>query len=168
MFEPITNVLPADFDGIVRFTNATEEDFVGKWGKKNYTFPAMKTTPMVIVDATPLELFGIRKKFAKDLAEREFFKSNKYKSLTAMEKNRDNNAPQLNSIHQANTYSLDELAPYIQKCLEPLSVGKATVTEQDFEKTENKLHTDEEGNLITKAVDKNLSLKERALSGKGL
>ena len=74
-------VLPPDFDGVFRFTNWTKEDFVGIWGSKEYHLPALSTSPMVIPDHSPLEIQHIRKKFAKDLAEREFYKSAKYKAF---------------------------------------------------------------------------------------
>lgn len=154
--QPFNNVLPEDFDGTFRFTNPTDEDFVGKWGGKSYTYPAMKTTPMIIIDATPLEVQNIRKKFAKELAEREFFKSQKAVTLTA--------APgALNSIHQANVYSETDLAPWIQKCLEALPIAKQVIVEAPKVDTEANLSRDEEGNFRTEPVTKNTSLRKKAL-----
>jgi hypothetical protein len=66
-------VLPSDFDGIFRFTNWTDSDFTAKWDNIEYTFPAKKTTPIVIPNATPVEIQNIRKKFAKELAVACFY-----------------------------------------------------------------------------------------------
>ena len=117
--QKFSTVLPKDFDGVFRFTNPSDEDFVFKWNKKVYLFPANKTTPMRILDATAIEIQEIRKRAAKQLAEREFYKSDRYKNLTVVERNSDG-TPRLNSFQQGNVYSNDELKDYIQQCLTPL------------------------------------------------
>lgn len=114
MFEQ-NNVLPADFDGVFRLTNFTEEDFKARWNKIEYTFPALKTTPVIIPGATPEEVQNIRKKFARELAEREFYKTERFKYL---------NSPERGS-HPA-PYTETDLEPFIQKCLEPLAGGFVT------------------------------------------
>lgn len=156
-FEP---VLPEDFDGTFRFTNDSDEDFIGKWGGREYTFPAHTTAPMVIFDATALEIQQIRKKFAKDWAEREYQKSDAFKNLVKQERNADG-TPRLNSLHQAGSYGIDQLAPYIQRCLKPLVTAKAVVKTVVRPKLEESLHQDEEGALVTQAVDKGISLKDK-------
>lgn len=157
--------LPADFDGVFRFTNWSNEEFVGMWGSKEYHFPANSTSPIVIPEHSPLEVQHIRKKFAKDLAEREFFKSTNYAKFKSQETNNDG-SPRLNSIHQAGQYSTAELAKLIQRCLEPLPVSRATVTEAPKEKVEDKLSRDEDGQLRTEAIDKKTSLRDKALNAK--
>lgn len=157
------DILPADFDGVFRFTNWTEEEFVGIWGKKEYHFPPLTTSPMIMPEYSPLEIQNIRKKFAKDLAEREFFKGNQYKSLYKQEKN-DDGSPRLNSIQQAGTYNTDQLAPFIQKALESLPLAKAVVQEVATENLEERLTRNEDGELNTQAVDKKTSLKQKALN----
>lgn len=154
------NVLPEDFDGTFKFTNDSDEDFTGKWGGKEYTFPARTTSPMVIFEATPLEIQQIRKKFAKDWAEREFIKSDAFKFLMKQERNADGTA-KLNSFHAAGSYGLDQLTPYIQRCLKPLTNAKAKVTKVVRPQLEESLHKDEEGDLVTQAVDKGISLKDK-------
>lgn len=156
-----STVLPEDFDGVFRFTNPSEEDFIGYWGGIAYPFPALKTTPMLIRNATPEEVQNIRKKFAKKLAEREYFKSSDAKSKEAGEKL--NNMPQFGSIHQAASYSESELTRYIQQCLEPLPTAKASAFVVQQEPIEDRLSKDEEGNLRTEVVDKKMSLKKKAL-----
>lgn len=153
--------LPADFDGVFRFTNWTNEEFIGRWNGKAYTFPPLSTSPMIITDASPLEVQNIRKKFAKELAEREFFRSDKYKQLVSVERN--GNGPALNSIHQANSYSTDDLGSMIQRGLEPLPIAQAEVSLVEKPDITEQLSKDEEGELRTQAVDKKMSLKEKAL-----
>lgn len=160
----VSNILPADFDGTFRFTNATDEDFIGQWGSKEYLFPAQTTSPILMTDQTPLEIQQIRKHFAKKLAEREFFKSQSYGRLHAQERNSDGSA-RLNSIQQAGTYSISDLMPFIQKCLEPLRIAKAIVTEIEVKPLEDMLSRNEEGQLNSQVLDKKISLKEKALKG---
>lgn len=156
------SILPADFDGTFRFTNWTDEDFVGVWGSKEYLFPKQSTSPMIIPDQTPIEIQHIRKKFAKDLGEREFFKSQKYTKLQGQERNNDG-SPRLNSIHMAGTYTIADLTSFIQRCLEPLPVSKAIVTAVQRDAMEEKLTRDEEGNLNTEAIDRKTSLRDKAI-----
>lgn len=154
-------VLPEDFDGTFRFTNPTDEDFIGKWGGKDYRYPAQSTSPMIIPEHSPLEIQNIRKKFAKDLGEREFYKSKNYSSLLAQERNVDG-SPRLNSIHMSGTYSMDQLTPFIQQCLKPLPISKAIVTEMHKDKLEDKMSRDEEGDLNTVAISQKTSLRDKA------
>lgn len=155
-------LLPEDFDGVFRFTNWSDEEFVGVWGKKEYHFPALTTSPMIMTEQSPLEIQHIRKKFAKDLAEREFYKSSVYKGFQNTERNSDG-SPKLNSIHQATAYSINELTPFIQKALQPLTVAKAKVTELVTPKIEDSLTRNEEGELNSEPVDKKTSLRKKAL-----
>lgn len=152
-------ILPADFDGVFRFTNWSDEDFIGKWSGKEYKFPAESTSPMIIPEHSPLEIQHIRKKFAKDLAEREFFKGDKYKSFQKQERG-ENGMALLNGIHQAVAYTLDDLASNIQRCLVPLEIKEAFVRLVQAEPIETKLTRDEEGQLNTRPVRKGKSLKE--------
>ena len=156
------NTLPEDFDGVFRFTNWSEEDFVAKWGGKEYHYPALTTSPMIIPEHSPLEVQFIRKKFAKDLAEREFFKSDQYRSFKRQEVN-DDGTPKLNSIHMAGTYSIETLTPFIQKALVPLPEARAKVKPMEKENIEDKLSKDEDGNTVTEAVDRKTSLRDKAL-----
>ena len=157
------SVLPEDFDGVFKFTNWSKEDFVGVWGGKEYLFPAEATSPMIMPEFSPLEIQHIRKKFAKNLAEREYFKSAGYKALKKQETNADG-SPRLNSSLQAGTYSINELAPFIQKALEPLTVGRVTVSRASKTPVEDKLTRDEEGKLNTEAIDSKTSLRAKALN----
>ncbi len=136
------NILPADFDGVFRFTNFTNEDFTAKWSNIEYTFPALKTSPMLIGNATPLEVQHIRKKFARELAIREFYKTPKFVGLNA---HTPGGTPAL--------YTDSDLAPFIQRCLEPLPIAqaKAKVMPKNFD--EDSLRKDEEGEPVTQVID---------------
>lgn len=161
------NVLPPEFDGVFKFTNWSDEEFVGVWGKKEYHYAANATSPMIIPEHSPLEIQQIRKKFAKDLAEREFYKGSKYQFFMKSERNPDGTA-RLNSIHQGVAYTIDDLKEGIQKCLKPLEIKKAFVEKVAETPLEDSLSRNDDGELNTKAVSRNTSLKEKALRGKGL
>lgn len=140
-------VLPADFDGVFRFTNFTDEVFEAKWNGIKYAFPALKTSPMIIPGCTPEEVQNIRKKFAKELAIREFYKTDKFKRLNNEGKS---GTPAL--------YTDSDLTPFIQRCLEPLPLQTAkaeVLPKQDIKEVMKK---DEEGNLVTQVLDKKKSL----------
>ncbi len=115
MNENKENVLPVDFDGVFRFTNYRETEFKAKWNNVEYTFPPMKTSPMIIPGETPENVQQIRKKFAKEFAIEEWYKTPKFQGM--------------NNIAPGGTPSLytdSDLAPFIQKCLEPLPTGTVT------------------------------------------
>lgn len=38
------------FDGVFKFTNATDEDFAVLWNNKEYVYPANTSCPMVIAN----------------------------------------------------------------------------------------------------------------------
>lgn len=156
------SVLPPDFDGVFRFSNPSDEDFVGVWASKEYLFPAGTTTPIVIVDHSPIEIQHIRKKFAKDLAEREFYKSRGYKALKDQEGKPGDR--RFNSIHQAAAYTLRDLEPYIKKCLEPLPESKLVSKPVQKQPLEDVLHKDDQGELVTEAIDGKTSLRKKALN----
>jgi hypothetical protein len=159
--EKFDTVLPEGFDGTFRFTNPSDEDFVGKWGGRGYFYPAQMTTPMVIYDATPLEVQNIRKKFARELSEREFFKSKRYEDFRKVEGSLGSRP--LNSIFMAAQYSESDLTAFIQKCLEPLEISAPTMQEISKINIEEHLSRDDDGEMITQAVDKKTSLRKKAL-----
>lgn len=157
-FEP---VLPPDFDGIFRFSNPFSEDFIGVWNKKEYLFPAGKMTPIIIPEESPLQIQHIRKKFAKDLAEREFYKSKGYKILADQEGKPGNRT--MNSIQQAAAYTITDLESYIQKCLKPLDASEMRSKPVETVPLEDKLTRNEEGRPNTEAIDSKTSLRQKAL-----
>lgn len=110
------SVLPPDFDGVFRFTNFTDEEFKAKWGKVEYTFPAQKTIPLIVPGHSPEQVQHIRKKFARELAVQEFYKTKKFKK---MDDTKPGEVPAL--------YTDSDLEPFIQRCLEPLPIAQATL-----------------------------------------
>lgn len=153
--EKFSTVLPENWDGTFPFTNESDEDFVFRWAKRLYTFPAQRTVDMMRMNfnATPVEVQQIRKFAAKQLAEREFTKGDKYKEMTRREWNPDG-TPRLQNFHQALTYSEEELKDFIQRCLTPLPVGEPKVAPAtDIRNTEAEIHVDvETGNPVTAPV----------------
>lgn len=165
------NTLPADFTGVFYFTNPSDEEFIGTWNKKEYHFAPNSTSPMIMPEHSPLEIQHIRKKFAKDLAEREFFKTKQYEGFRRQEGEKIDGflVPRLSGLQQAATYTLDTLTPYIQQCLKPLEQKRAFVSNAPRTRLENVISRDDEtGELNTVAVDKKLSLKDRAYAAQGL
>ena len=140
------NVLPADFDGVFRFTNFSDQDFNARWNSVEYTYPALSTVPMIIPGCTPEEVQHIRKKFAKELAVREFQKTPKFAGL--------NNVPMGGT---PALYTDSDLTPFVQKCLEPLPLAQAAIKKIPKD-NENNYRKDEKGRNITKVVEKNESL----------
>lgn len=123
------NVLPPDFDGIFRFTNASDRELKCKWNNIEYTYAPKSTSPMIISGATPEEVQHIRKKFAREYAVREFYSSGRYTEL--------NSQALPGSGNTAAIYTDADLAPYIQQCLEPLPVQNAVARQMPRDKTEN-------------------------------
>lgn len=130
--------LPVDFDGVFRFTNFTDSDFRARWDSVEYTFPAMKTTPMIIPGETPERVQSIRKKFARELAVQEFYKTPKFASMDSPDKGQ---RPAL--------YTDSDLAPFIQRCLEPLPVAQVST---------RKLKKDEDANYTSRVLKEGESL----------
>ncbi len=142
--------LPKDFDGTFKFTNARDTEFKARWNSVEYTFPAMKTIPMVIANATPLEVQSIRKKFAREWAIEEWYKSPKFIGM--------NNVP-LGGMPALYTDS--DLIPFIQKCLEPLPLAHATA-KLIVNNDDSKFTVDQKGRKRTRVLDPNESLMAQA------
>lgn len=143
----VENVLPVDFDGVFRFTNFTDEDFVTRWDGVEYTFPAMKTTPIIIPNLTPVEIQSVRKKFAKDLAVKVFYSTPKFKG---MNKVGPGEIPPI--------YTDADLKEYIQKCLEPLPVGQAKAKIIEKPNEDMFLRKDNKGKKVTRVLEQGESL----------
>lgn len=142
-------VLPVDFDGVFRFTNWTDREFKAKWDNVEYAFPPLKTTPMTM-NFTPVEIQNIRKKFAKELAVREFYRTDKFKGM--------NNIPP-GGIPALYTDS--DLTPFTQKCLEPLPLAKAEVKVLPKDSSEN-YRKNSKGRPITRVLEPDESLTSQA------
>lgn len=145
-----SKLLPADFDGVFRFTNFTGSEFKAKWDNVEYTFPANKTVPLVIPNSTPLEIQSIRKKFAKELATACFYQTDKFKT-------QDNVPPGGTPA----LYTDSDLAPFIQRCLEPLPIAQATVKVLPKD-DESRYTKNTKGRPVTRVVQDGESLTAQA------
>ncbi len=146
----VKSVLPSDFDGVFRFTNYTNEDFVAKWNNIAYTFPASKTSPMIIPNATPEEVQSIRKKFAKELAVKVWYGTAKFKSM--------------NDVPPGGTpalYTDSDIAPFVQRCLEPLPIAQAVATPLPKDSADN-YRKNSKGRPITRVLEEGESLTQQA------
>jgi hypothetical protein len=140
------NMIPVGFDGVYRFTNFTENDFKVRWDGVEYTFPAMKTTPVIIATATPVQIQEIRKFFAKQLAILEFYKTPKFIGMNTVA---PGGVPAL--------YTDSDLTPFIQRCLEPLPVGQVEAKTLPKD-SENNYKKDHKGKNVTRILDEDDSL----------
>lgn len=161
----IEKILPENFDGIFRFTNNSDEEFVAKYNNKEYRFPANSTSPMIMPEFTAIEIMNIRKKFAQKYAEQQFFNSKAYEHQRSRESSRD----KMGMLHaygqgmsHAGQYSIDDLAPFIQECLVPLPIGKALVREIPKKELEASLSKDDSGNLNSGVVSNDKDLENVA------
>lgn len=126
-----------DFDGVFRFTNNSDEEFVVLWNNKEYTFPAKSRSPIIIPDEPLENIQSIRKKFAYKWAEREWYKGSEYKKLSKMGRG------------LPPTRDDKSLEPLIQMCLAPLPIKEAKVKKLSGEKRQYR---------GSKAVGKNANL----------
>jgi hypothetical protein len=113
-----------EFDGVFRFTNATDEDFTVLWNNKEYLYPAGTSCPMIISNESLENIQEIRKKFAYKLASREFYKSKEYIRMSKM----GGGLPP--------TFDDKLLQPWIDQCLSPLPKAQAKV--KDIPRTSDK------------------------------
>lgn len=105
----------AEFMGVFHFTNPTDEDFVHLWNNEEYTFPKMSTVPLIMPKENAEAIQEIRKRFAYDLAVREFYRSKEYLKMSKQ----GHGLPP--------TFDDKLLEPMIEKCLVPLELKKAKV-----------------------------------------
>lgn len=106
-----------NFDGVFRFTNASNDDFETQWNSKKYLFPAKSTVPLIIPGETLEGIQEIRKVFARRYAQREFYKTKQFKDLKKL----GGDIPP--------TYDESVLQSWIDQCLEDLPVGKVMIGE---------------------------------------
>lgn len=159
------SVLPEGFDGVVRFTNWSDEEFVGVWDKKEYKFPALSRSALVIENATPVETLHIAEKMAKKLAEREYFKSAKYEMLREREGIRNHLGmiqPTAHGMSHAGQYSEQDLATMIKKALAPLPEADVTVAPIIKPTMEDRVHKDEDGSITTAPIKTEKDLEKLA------
>ncbi len=108
-----------NFDGVFKFTNASNEEFVALWNNKEYRFPPQSTCPLIIPGETLENIQNIRKMFALKYAKRELFKSPQGLKIEKEGAKHFNPA----------TYDEAILEQYVQQCLTPLPISVVEVKE---------------------------------------
>jgi len=111
--------LNPNFEGIFYFTNPTSKDYTHLWNNKEYTFPAMKTVPLIIPTETLEATQEIRKRFAYDLALADFYGGQEYKRLVKIGNATPSGTPVM--------FNDKVLEPMIELCLKPLEKSVAKV-----------------------------------------
>lgn len=109
--KPIPQIIvdPTNYqDGVFYFSNTADEDFTVLWNNIEYTFKAHTCSPILIPDATPVQVQEIRKRFAYKWAEQQWFAGKEYKRLVKIGK--DKPATRDDKV----------LEPLIELCLTPL------------------------------------------------
>lgn len=147
-----------EFDGVFRFSNNSDEDFLALWNNKEYTFPKNTRSPMIIPNESLENIQEIRKKWAYKWAQREWFKSPQYNRMKEM----GNGLPP--------TMQEKDLESLIQMCLEPLPLSKATVKEgksQDVKTRATKAISDGSNPQFPVADDLNETFKDEPVSSIG-
>lgn len=136
-----------EIDALIPFTNFTDEEFKAKWNNVEYTFPPQKRVPMatLIPSETQDGIRIIRAKFARELGEKMWYQTEKFNKMNEVTPGR-NPAP----------YTESDVAPFIQRCLEPLPVAKAS--SETLPRGEFALKTDNKGKIVTKILDGDESL----------
>lgn len=117
-------ILSKDFQGVFYFTNPTDENFTHLWNNEEYIYPKMSTCPMIFPKETSENVQEIRKRFAFDLAVREFYAG---RIKTSDGRTYDKMAKMGNGLPP--TFDERILEPMIEKCLNPLPIAKAVVRE---------------------------------------
>jgi len=115
-----------NFDGVFKFTNASDEEFVALWNNKEYIFPPQSTCPLIIPGESPENVQNIRKLFALKYARRELFKDPEGRNIEKQASKHLNPA----------TYDEKILEQYVQQCLTPLPISSTTVKELPRKKTQ--------------------------------
>ena len=114
------------FDGVFKFTNASDREFVFRWNNKDYIFPPMSTSPLIMQGFTLEEVQSIRKKAALKYAQREFDRSEQGLKI----------AGEGNKHLNPATYDLSVLQPYVDQCLSPLPIGSIKIADVPSQKLE--------------------------------
>ncbi len=133
-----------DFAGVYYFTNPTKVARTYLWNNKEYTYAPESRSPMIISGETLENIQEIRKRFALRMA---------YERLYEGEVVKDENGKVLFDYNQAKgmgnglppTFDESILNVFVQECLKPLAIKKASVKE-------GKVQDDERLYKATKAM----------------
>lgn len=116
-----------DFGGVYYFTNPTKVPRTYLWNNKEYTYEPESRSPMIIQNETLENIQEIRKRFAYRMAKERVYEGEKVKDekgnvIYDYEKMKEmgNGLPP--------TFDDKILEPFIQECLKPLEMKKASIT----------------------------------------
>lgn len=110
-----------EFTGVFYFTNPTKEDRKYLWNNKEYNFPAESTVPLIIPSETLENIQEIRKRFAYRMAEERVYEG----EITPS--GYDYNKAKVMGNGMPPTFDEKILEPFIQECLKPLVIKRASV-----------------------------------------
>ncbi len=136
-----------EFDGVFRFTNPTKQERKYLWNNKEYIFPGESTVPLIIPTETLENIQEIRKRFAFRMAEERLYEG----EITPT--GYDYNKMKEMGRGMPPTFDPKILEPWIEECLKPLKVNRATI------KQGSKID-DESRYKATKAVGENADLAD--------
>lgn len=112
-----------EFGGVFYFTNPTKKTRTCLWNNKEYSFEPESRTPLIIASETLENIQEIRKRFAKKIALDRVYEGevtpSGYDYMKAKEMG--NGMPP--------TFDEKILEPFIEECLKPLPIKRATVKE---------------------------------------
>lgn len=110
-----------EFGGVFYFTNPTNVERTCLWNNKEYTFEPESRTPLIIPSETLENIQEIRKRFAKKIALERLYEGEVTKSGFDYKKAKEmgNGLPP--------TFDEKILEPFIEECLKPLPLKRATV-----------------------------------------
>lgn len=112
-----------EFNGTFYFTNPTTKERKFLWNNREYMFPAESTVPLIIM-GEPLEnIQEIRKRFALSLAYDRFYEGE------VLPTGEDYNKLKQMGNGLPPTFAEQILQPFVDECLKPLPIAKATVKE---------------------------------------
>lgn len=111
-----------EFGGVYYFTNPTKVPRTYLWNNKEYTYQPESRSPMIIANESLENIQEIRKRFAYRMAMDRVYEGEVTPSGYDYKKAKEmgNGLPP--------TFDDKILEPFIQECLKPLEIKKASVT----------------------------------------
>lgn len=131
-----------DFSGVFYLTNPTKEIRTCLWNNKEYSFEPESRTALIIATETLENIQEIRKRFAKKIALERVYEGEITPSGYDYKKAKEMGGG------MPPTFDEKILEPFIEECLKPLPIKRASV------KTAGKLD-DDNNYKATKALDDN-------------
>lgn len=135
-----------EFSGVYNFSNPTNKDRKYLWNNKEYIFPAESTVPLIISSETLENIQEIRKRFAYRMAEERLYEGEPIKNRDGIVVFEYKKAKEMGGGIPP-TFDDKILEPFIEECLKPLPVKRATIT-----KAKNSIGNEDADYKISKAM----------------